>query len=565
MSLAAARTRSRMGIQLVRYRGKYYSQLLQPNSDAISELLYTIPADSVEYILWLKRKRQQYAAKEKSLEDSVFTLDNDQTHSREYVTQKLREAELRNLPSTLAPKYPNHIPFFQIDLDLQLLSISPEIHFSLRDLPPDTSASSSTPSNPALLWSLLHNAANHSIPLSSLVLGESESDLDTYEPSFSTIPLSANRWLASNSRMHQGFYDLAFSNFQIAYSEQLNQDYFRWSPDDFIFRELAYAIISFASGRLSFRIEDLPSCCGRQYGSPWPSELNFGYHLAGHAPGSAPEGTLYWFDNVLVSLIPDIPERIHLYIDKAVNFGLEQGNLPFQAVLISLSTIVLLDVEIDNGIPVVKHTEPLKLFETCPKPHGSSPEPSPNSSLVDLRITSTYSPAIPPQPLPHEQVFSAKESFTALSNFCTTATLRHLKPHGPDTQGCLPSELYYMILDFTDNATFLTCARVSHLFRTYCLSKIRVCENQTKNDITPSSLGSLLDTYTHQIIQVRSPLCLTLQNRESGELSEWSPWDEKDILHGGSEPPKSLCLVPVFGESARLSQSSKAMSVFWKA
>lgn len=105
-----------------------------------------------------------------------------------------------------------------------------------------------------------------------------------------------------------------------------------------MFRELASAIISMASGRVCFPIEDSERPHTPSYKASWPSELSLGYHLANHLPGSAPDESIYWFDNVLVSLVP---ERRHIYIEKTVSFGLRQGNLAFQAILLSLSTIML--------------------------------------------------------------------------------------------------------------------------------------------------------------------------------------------------------------------------------
>ncbi|OJD24765.1 hypothetical protein ACJ73_03874 [Blastomyces percursus] len=349
-----------------------------------------------------------------------------------------------------------------------------------------------------------------------------ECDLGKYETKYRAISLPPRRWLSTDLGAFWPFHDLAFSTFKGVYSEPISQEYIRWSPLSFMFRELGYAIISFVSGRVYFRIEESTDHHPVNEAS-WPSELGFGYRLACHIPGSAPEETIYWFDNVLVSLVPEVHQQRHIYIDKTVSFGLQQGKLTFQAILLSLSTVIFVDVEDVDGIPVVKHTEPTPRL-----------------------------------------IREHKESFRVLSNFFTTATLRHLKPHGLEIQSLLPNELYYMILDYTDNTSFLTCAMVSHLFRSSCLSKIRICEKYRNNNRDIYDTSSPIDTYTYQITQIASPLFLAVQNRASGECIKWLP-SNKSPPTWSPKPENELCLVPMFGDPNRLSESQQALNVFWKA
>ncbi|EGE85915.2 hypothetical protein, variant [Blastomyces dermatitidis ATCC 18188] len=547
-------TPRQQGIYVVVYRGRYYVQKISANSDGAysPDILCTIPANKVEYIIWLKERRQEYAAKEKLLEDFVFTLDSSQPRGAEYVKWKLREVGLYLLPSPLPPKRcGNYSALFTVDLDMQVVSFGRTIHLSLTNFPKDRDKFFAAPSAPSFRWPCLPIAAHYLIPFPSTVPVALECDLGKYETQYRTIPLSPSRWLSTDLDSFCPFHDLAFSKFKRVYSQLISQEYTRWSPLNFMFRELGYAIISFASGRVYFRIGESTDHYPVNEAS-WPSELAFGYHLARHLPGSAPEETIYWFDNVLVSLVPEVPQQRHIYVDKTVSFGLQQGKLAFQAILLSLSTVILIDVEDVYGIPVVKYTEPLELFENCKGPAISSPESPIHTSLGKLQIS-------PP-------LLKSKESFRALSNFFTTATLRRLKPHGPETQGRLPNELYYMILDYTDNTTFLTCARVSYLFRIYCLSKIRLCEKNRNNnrDSDIYDTSSPIDTYSYQITQISSPLCLTVQNRASGEYIKWCP-SKKSPPSWSPEPENELCLVPMFGEPNRLSESQQALNIFWKA
>ncbi|OJD11172.1 hypothetical protein AJ78_08004 [Emergomyces pasteurianus Ep9510] len=560
MFTATPQVRREAGIQVVICQGRSYVQKIRANSDGsyMAGILYTIPTDNVGYILWLKERRQEYAAKFRLLEASVFTLDSSQPRGTEYVKQKLRELDLYRLPSPVPPKRCGRHPLlFTVDLDLQVLSLGAVIHLSLNDLPKDRDKFFAAPFSPSTRWPCLSMAAHHLISFPSPIPVEPECDLGRYVPQYHTILMSPGKWMSTDSGLHWPFYDLAFSKFKEAYSKCTAQEYARWTPSSFMFQELAFAFISFASGRVYFRVEDSTYPRLPITEASWPSELGLGYHLAHHLPGSAPEETIYWFNNILVSLIPEIPQQRHIYIDRTVTFGLQRGKAAFQAILLSLSTVVLLDVEVVDGTVLVKHTYPLELFEDCKRRDVSPPQSPPNDSLGNLHIS-------PPKHLPAPALLSSKESFRALSNFFTTATLRGLKPPGPQTQGLLPNELYYMILDYTDNATFLTCARVSHQFRSYCLSKIRICEKNSSNENDICDTSCPIDTYTHQIIQVGSPMCLKVQNRVSGECLDWNP--SKTAPSAWSPKRQNdLYLVPMFGESSRLSESRQAMIMFSQA
>ncbi|PGH09824.1 hypothetical protein GX51_00511 [Blastomyces parvus] len=552
MFLTTRQARRQKGIQVVIYRGRYYAQKICANSDGAysPDIFSAIPTDKVKYIVWLKERRQEYAAKEKLLEHCVFTLDSSQPRGAEYVKRKLRKVGLYLLPSPFPPESCGNYPMlFTVDLDVQLVSFGSTIHLSLSNFPKDRDKLFAAPAAPFFRWPCLPVAAHYLIPFPSTVPIALECDLGKYETKYRTILLSPSRWLSTDLGLFWPFHDLAFSKFKGVYSPLISREYIRWSPFSFMFRELGYAIVSFASGRVHFRIEE-SACRHSANESSWPSQLGLGYHLARHLPGSAPEETIYWFDNVLISLVPEVPQQRHIYIDKTVSFGLQQGKHAFQAILLSLSTVILVEVEDVDGIPVVKHTEPLELFEDCEGPTISSPESPLHTSLGKLQIS-----------LP---VLKSKESFRALSNFFATATIRRLKPHGPETQGRLPNELYYMILDYTDNTTFLTCARVSYLFRAYCLSKIRICEKTRNNNRDICDTSSPIDTYTYQITQISSPMCLTVQNRVSGEYIKWCPRKKSSLLWF-PKPKNELRLVPMFGEPNRLSESHKAVNIFWQA
>ena len=112
-----------------------------------------------------------------------------------------------------------------------------------------------------------------------------------------------------------------------------------WSHNDFAFRELAFAILSFATGQCRFdRPEYLHGDVSNGYlivpgddaESHKPKLLPLfasGCHNLGEEAGSAPLSSIYWFEHVLVSLVPDIvvQDNAEAAIAKVVEFGLRKA------------------------------------------------------------------------------------------------------------------------------------------------------------------------------------------------------------------------------------------------
>lgn len=141
-----------------------------------------------------------------------------------------------------------------------------------------------------------------------------------------------------------------------------------WSPDSFPFRELTFALVSIASSQAAFHSFptqpcDPRSCCrwGCQSNhftkSPgWLSEkwvghnaplLEFGSmsHRPGEPPGASPTRTMYWLEDVLISLTLVVDGDA---ITNAVSWGIEQGQTNFQLVVLSLFRVVFAEVSFDD-------------------------------------------------------------------------------------------------------------------------------------------------------------------------------------------------------------------------
>ncbi|KAK2735227.1 hypothetical protein FQN55_002227 [Onygenales sp. PD_40] len=531
-------------LKLIRYRGIYYSELVEFAQDAISNIIEEIPTDSVSYILWLKEQRQECTKKVESLEQRAYTVQSNIRPSTD-LQEKLRRFKLSSLPSPLPFV---HYPLIcTIDLDLQILTTSSNTHFSLRNLPRDPSQSSSSRSSST---SSLNNPTPVFTP-------ELDCDPAGYETAYLSSCLPPTKWVFTDGSVHQSFFTLVFSNFKAGYYDFLLRDFSRWSPDDFVFRELAYAIVSLAAAQVSFRtVQPTHSSLLAQrpgltmYQPSMPSELALGCHVQGESPGSAPEESMYWFNDVLVCLIPEIPGLRSIYRDKAVWFGCQARKSSFHAILLSLCTVTLVEVTIQDEIPTVKYTEPLALLGNFNPPTENPEDPYQLPLSPDT-----------PEPLrlrPHSPQDKGNAGFIALSNFFAAATLRSLKPVNAGSRGRLPTELYLMILNYTDNVTFRTCSRVSRLFRSYCQLGLRIYS--TPLDIIgvgciQGYLTDISEKHDLVITKVSSPFSFTVQNRTSGESLDWSP---REFLSPSITSPRELHLVPVFGQGMRLSESCRA-------
>ena len=162
--------------------------------------------------------------------------------------------------------------------------------------------------------------------------------------------------------------------------KSLAATYLHLSPEDLPFREMAYAILCLAAGGRHINL--LPSRnvrsndvfawvdAGPEYNgsSEFVSFLASGAHLQGSSPGTSPESTIYWLDNVLVVVTAQLYRlgaadeaisHIVLYCQK------NHSTQYVDAVLISIEHVVLVHVVPGEK---VQHTEPMPLLDRDAKP-----------------------------------------------------------------------------------------------------------------------------------------------------------------------------------------------------
>src|SRR5205085_12585531 len=75
-------------------------------------------------------------------------------------------------------------------------------------------------------------------------------------------------------------------------------------------------------------------------------------------PGSSPPEPLYWFEDVLISLVLNtvFHTDVEAAIGKAVTYGLESGKLEFRIVLFSIQNAILVEVRNHSATRTIRRT-----------------------------------------------------------------------------------------------------------------------------------------------------------------------------------------------------------------
>lgn len=366
----------------------------------------------------------------------------------------------------------------------------------------------------------------------------------------------------------QIFLTLTFVALTTRYRSALKTFVLEWYPNDFVFREFAFAILSLASGQVLFHSfpqqNCYPSyCTGHDFfkhamslgyisvrdpelglhGSTVLPEFATGTHRPGEVGGSAPLETMYWFEDVVVSLATFIHHvEVHdAIIAKTAKFGIQSGRKNFQAVILSLLDCILFEVQVVNEKTVIKHTQVIELIPLWPDSSLSTgPKPRPGVN-EDGTVPRSCSPYI----LDSGSGFSALDrlnllfpGFISLVHFFETAANRRLGPSSTENYGRLPSDVYMRIIDLADDETYLSFAKICQFFRTYCKKAMR--------------LGG-----GRGLIQHQDPHIFTFINRMTGYVAKYKPY----MLDEGSSIPR-FNLSPSVGMFGRPSIINNLRLVF---
>jgi hypothetical protein len=284
------------------------------------------------------------------------------------------------------------------------------------------------------------------------------------------------------------------------YKRTIHQFGREWAPSSFPFRELAYSLLWIASGKARFLSFPKGLCHGRfctkddfglgkcklanpdhvfptggWYNREWAGDtvplFEFGslFHRPGQRPGVSPEEPMYWFDGVLISLVLVVDGAA---VTAAVTWGLQERS-DFQLVVMSLYEVVLAEVSTSSnadggGAPFVKVSHPLAL-SGLRKDEGLSTHPLEHFPLNEAGTKRYWASMFATHPdctkAHHYPGLAGLVSFFAVSQQRLAAA---------NSNGVLPVEIYWRILDHVDFDTWRACSTVSPAFRSYCLLKSRI-------------------------------------------------------------------------------------------
>ena len=160
-----------------------------------------------------------------------------------------------------------------------------------------------------------------------------------------------------------------------AMEDTLAASLLQFNPEDYPFREIAYAIFCLAAGGRNASIISTDKVwsngafgfmhdgSGRTPDSEFISTLASGAHLQGFSPGSSPDTTIYWLENVLVVLTAQLylPGAADEGIERIVQYCKEGHSTEYvNAVVISIEHVILVHVGPGGK---VQRTDIMPLFE----------------------------------------------------------------------------------------------------------------------------------------------------------------------------------------------------------
>ena len=168
---------------------------------------------------------------------------------------------------------------------------------------------------------------------------------------------------------------LIFYFWSKATEDTLAASLLQFNPEDLPFREIAYAILCLAAGGRNASIVSTDKVSsngvfgfmhdgsGRTPDSEFIRTLASGAHLQGSTPGSSPDATMYWLDNVLVVLTAQLylPGTADEGIERIIHYCKEGHPAEYvNAVMISIEHVILVHVSPGGK---VQRTNIMPLFD----------------------------------------------------------------------------------------------------------------------------------------------------------------------------------------------------------
>ena len=541
------------GYKIVRYDGRSFVFLNERDSYPArfgQEIVDGIPVDENGYqsesfttsiyaaltshIEWLKTQRKFFAKMTKEIEEHALILDGKQLSDYLHI----RGLDVDRFPTGLVElSNEDSVGWtYTVDLDREIFSVWDSAHFKLNKIPRDGVWIHALKKDERRRYTVNLGIC----PAECVAAPEMERPRMLKDEAIElrgAYALLEPKIVNANAKIdngrhhaHQCFHALTYVSFCESYFDNFARYGLRWEPLDFIFRELAFVMLSLAAGKVQFAYSPSPLSVlfqgnWKDYGKveidkgkgvdgeDFVPLFPVGSHIRGQEPGSAPEGTMYWFEDVLVSLATDLDDRVWLetHVAKVVKYALWFEKRSFEAVITDLMFVVLLDVHVTDSKTVVRHTMPLQLFpinrsdhlsthprerppcvenkvpvdeagshesnEAQPDRENPSNQPPPPS---DILIDRTFPPQGGQALLSSSDLYRSEANLTkyipgfiALQNFLHKAKSRSFDRNGVG-RGVLPTEILNYISDYLDYDTHHASMDVNAAFRAYCFRHFSV-------------------------------------------------------------------------------------------
>ncbi|OJJ66061.1 hypothetical protein ASPBRDRAFT_201316 [Aspergillus brasiliensis CBS 101740] len=477
------------GLEVVRFNSRYYIRFHAYDSyykGLGAKIVAGIPTDHNEYQEWLQSMRDKYAKKQRALDILIHTVHED------VPIDYSQFDEFEALPSEIPRLNCYGAEYvYVINLDHEVLTMDYGIHWKLDNIPREDDLWRRAIKKSIYLWK----------PTISLQMCPEEhlASLDLELPARDmTVEFDCDMVDAKTdiTQARKAFLTHLAANAVLQYKDEIMNFGREWSPDSFPFRELIFALISITSGQTTFHsfpvfdcnprrcpswiciyehMPESPGWVNRKWAGDRAPLMEFGSlsHKPGEPPGVSPAETIYWFEDVLISLTLVVDGAA---IDKAVHWGLQQGRANFQIAILSLFRVCFAEVTSDkDGVPFVEISHALRFSylheEYCMSTHPRKrPEAKPGMKIRrrygERVLSSNCTGTI-------DKLGSNFPGLAAMVNFFEVAANRRA---ASKSEGTLPPELYDRILDFVDYDTWRTCLHVSTAIRANCLRKYRLDE-----------------------------------------------------------------------------------------